>query len=166
MGEEIITNHGPLLKMYYSYGDGQKQAGDDEHVHGDLSKVKTGQWGAFGKYDFISEGDSPSYLHLIDVGLGNIQHPEYGGWGGRLKQSIENPNRWEDGKEVADGAFDSARHHHGLRFTLKLLGLPDAGNEVIDHDLGFHLNGPRAGFDKGFQLFLRLDGVEQRVALY
>lgn len=102
MGEEIINNHGPLLKMYYSYGDGQKQAGDDEHIHGDLSKVKTGQWGAFGKYDFISEGDSPSYLHLIDVGLGNIQHPEYGGWGGRLKQSVENPNRWEDGKEVAD----------------------------------------------------------------
>ncbi len=102
MGEEIINNHGPLLKMYYSYGDGQKQAGDDEHVHGDLSKVKAGQWGAFGKYDFISEGDSPAYLHLIDVGLGNLQHPEYGGWGGRLKQSKDNPNRWEDGKEVAD----------------------------------------------------------------
>jgi hypothetical protein len=102
MGDEIINNHGPLLKMYYSYGDGQKQAGDDEHIHGDLSKVKTGQWGAFGKYDFISEGDSPSYLHLIDVGLGNIQHPEYGGWGGRLQQTVQNPNRWEDGKEVAD----------------------------------------------------------------
>lgn len=102
MGDEIINNHGPLLKMYYSYGDGQKQVGDDEHIHGDLGKVKTGQWGAFGKYDFISEGDSPAYFHLIDVGLGNLQHPEYGGWGGRLKQSAENPNRWEDGKEVAD----------------------------------------------------------------
>lgn len=102
MGDEIINNHGPLTKMYYSYGDGQKQEGDDEHIHGDLSKVKTGQWGAFGKYDFISEGDSPSYLHLINVGLGNIQNPAYGGWGGRLKQSAENPNRWEDGKEVAD----------------------------------------------------------------
>lgn len=102
MGDQIINHHGPLLKMYFSYGDGQKQAGDDEHTHGDLSKVKTGQWGAFGQYDFISEGDSPSYLHLIDVGLGNIQHPEYGGWGGRLKQSVDNPNRWEDGKEVAD----------------------------------------------------------------
>lgn len=102
MGDEIINNHGPLLKMYYSYGDGQKQAGDDDHIHGDLSNVKTGQWGAFGKYDFISEGDSPAYFHLIDVGLGNLQHPEYGGWGGRLKQSKDNPNRWEDGKEVAD----------------------------------------------------------------
>ncbi len=102
MGEEIINNHGPLLKMYYSYGDGQKQVGDDEHIHGDLNKMKTGQWGAFGKYDFISEGDSPAYLHLVDVGLDNLNNPHWGGWGGRLVQSKTDPSRWEDGKEVLD----------------------------------------------------------------
>jgi hypothetical protein len=102
MGENIINNHGPLLKMYYSYGDGQKQEGDEEHIHGDLSKIANGQWGGFGKYDFISEGDSPAYFHLIDVGLDNLNHPEYGGWGGRLVQSKENPNRWEDGENTAD----------------------------------------------------------------
>ncbi|MCB0649599.1 MAG: DUF1593 domain-containing protein, partial [Saprospiraceae bacterium] len=32
MGDEIIRNHGPLLSQYYSYGDGQKQEGDDEHT--------------------------------------------------------------------------------------------------------------------------------------
>ena len=102
MGEKIINNHGPLTKMYYSYGDGQKQAGDDEHIHGDLSKIKTGQWGSFEQYDFLSEGDSPAFLHLINVGLDNLANPQYGGWGGRLKQSKTNPNRWEDGEEVAD----------------------------------------------------------------
>ncbi|MCK5443260.1 MAG: DUF1593 domain-containing protein [Maribacter sp.] len=102
MGKEIINDHGPLLNNYYSYGDGQKQEGDDEHIHGDLSKVKEGQWGNFGQYDFISEGDSPAYLHLIDVGLDNIEHPEWGGWGGRLVQSKEQPNRWEDGEAAAD----------------------------------------------------------------
>jgi hypothetical protein len=102
MGKNIINNHGPLTKMYYSYGDGQKQAGDDEHIHGDLSKIKTGQWGSFNQYDFISEGDSPSFLHLINVGLDNLANPSYGGWGGRLKQSKTNPNRWEDGDDVAD----------------------------------------------------------------
>jgi hypothetical protein len=102
MGENIINNHGPLCKMYYSYGDGQKQAGDDEHIHGDLSKIKTGQWGSFEKYDFLSEGDSPAFLHLINVGLDNLANPQYGGWGGRLKQSKTNPTRWEDGEEVAD----------------------------------------------------------------
>ena len=102
MGNEIINNHGPLLKQYYSYGDGQKQAGDDEHIHGDITKIKEGQWGGFGKYDFISEGDSPAYLHLINVGLDNLDHPEWGGWGGRLMQSKEQPNRWEDGEDVKD----------------------------------------------------------------
>jgi hypothetical protein len=102
MGDNIINNHGPLTKMYYSYGDGQKQAGDDEHIHGDLSKIKTGQWGSFEKYDFISEGDSPAFLHLINVGLDNLANPHYGGWGGRLKQSKTNPARWEDGEDMAD----------------------------------------------------------------
>lgn len=102
MGDNIINDHGPLMKMYYSYGDGQKQEGDDEHIHGDLSKLKETQWGSFKKYDFISEGDSPAFLHLIDVGLNNLENPHFGGWGGRLQQSKTNPNRWEDGEEVAD----------------------------------------------------------------
>tara|TARA_R110002167_G_scaffold65757_15_gene186046 strand:- start:461 stop:1972 length:1512 start_codon:yes stop_codon:yes gene_type:complete len=102
MGGKIINGHGPLTKMYYSYGDGQKQDGDDEHIHGDLSKIKNGQWGTFHKYDFISEGDSPAFLHLIDVGLDNLDHPDFGGWGGRLQQSETSPNRWEDGEDVAD----------------------------------------------------------------
>ena len=29
------------------------------------------------------EGDSPSFLGLIDNGLDDPEHPEYGGWGGR-----------------------------------------------------------------------------------
>lgn len=102
MGEEIINNHGPLLKQYYSYGDGQKQEGDDEHIHGDPTKLENAQWGTFDIYDFISEGDSPAFLHLINVGLDNLDHPEWGGWGGRLVQSAEQPNRWEDGQEVLD----------------------------------------------------------------
>jgi hypothetical protein len=102
MSGNIIHNHGPLTKMYYSYGDGKKQAGDSEHIHGDIARIKNGQWGSFGQYDFISEGDSPAFLHLINVGLDNIRHPEYGGWGGRLKQSKTNLCRWEDGEETAD----------------------------------------------------------------
>ena len=102
MGEHIINGHGPLTKMYYSYGDGQKQEGDDEHVHGGPTKLENAQWGSFEKYDFISEGDSPAFLHLIDVGLDNLEHPDYGGWGGRYKQSQTSPSRWEDGDEVGE----------------------------------------------------------------
>lgn len=102
MGNEIINNHGPLLKQYYSYGDGQKQEGDDEHIHGDPTQLADAQWGTFGIYDFISEGDSPAFFHLIDVGLNNLENPQWGGWGGRLVQSEERPNRWEDGENVRD----------------------------------------------------------------
>lgn len=107
MQEHILDSHGPLLKKYYAYGDGQKQAGDPEHIHGialdSFNQSRMGKaWGPFEPYDFISEGDSPAYLHLVGVGLGNLEHPEYGGWGGRLIRSDSLPNRWEDGPGVRD----------------------------------------------------------------
>lgn len=98
MGNHIINGHGPLTKRYYSYGDGQKLTNDPEHVHGDLTKVDS----TYGQYDFISEGDSPAFLHLVDVGLDNLENPHFGGWGGRLIQSEEQPNRWEDGNHATD----------------------------------------------------------------
>lgn len=99
MGKHIIHNHGPLLAKYYSWGDGQKIAGDAEHTQGtkeDMVKNKMTQ------YDFISEGDSPAYFQLLDVGLMNRNNPEYGGWGGRMVQSKENRNRWEDARTLTD----------------------------------------------------------------
>jgi len=36
------------------------------------------------KYDFISEGDSPSFLYLLDTGLRSLEDPTYGGWGSRF----------------------------------------------------------------------------------
>jgi hypothetical protein len=102
MSSKILLNHGALLDMYYSYGDGKKQAGDPEHIHGDITKIKNAQWGNFSQYDFISEGDSPAFLQLVDIGLDNLDHPNYGGWGGRFVQSAENPFRYEDGPRSAD----------------------------------------------------------------
>lgn len=37
------------------------------------------------KVEIIMEGDSPSFLGLINNGLGWEQSPEFGGWGGRYK---------------------------------------------------------------------------------
>lgn len=102
MGANIINNHGPLFEKYYSYGDGQKQAGDPNHFEGDISKIINTGRGDFSKYDFISEGDSPAFLHLVDVGLDNYQDPSRGGWSGRFVQSPENPYRYEDGEAAAD----------------------------------------------------------------
>lgn len=102
MGPNIINNHGPLLSMYYSYGDGHPPAGELEDIYSDPGKIKKNMWGSFEQYDFISEGDSPAFFHLMDVGLDNLSNPHYGGWGGRLVQSKTSPNRWEDGDHVTD----------------------------------------------------------------
>ncbi|GLU45262.1 DUF1593 domain-containing protein [Allomuricauda sp. NBRC 101325] len=102
MGANIINNHGPLFEKYYSYGDGQKQDGDPNHFEGDISKIVNTERGSFSKYDFISEGDSPAFLHLVDVGLANYEDPSRGGWSGRFEQSKENPFRFEDGELAAD----------------------------------------------------------------
>jgi hypothetical protein len=34
---------------------------------------------------YIMEGDTPSFLYLIDNGLGSSEHPYYGSWGGRYE---------------------------------------------------------------------------------
>lgn len=96
----LINDHGPLLKKYYSYGDGQHQDGDDENTHGNLSIHKP--LGVFKQFDFISEGDSPAFLNLMDTGLNNYKNPSFGGWGGRFVKSKDNPFRYEDGDSAAD----------------------------------------------------------------
>ncbi len=97
--ENILFNHGPLMESYYTWGDGKKLPGDPEHTHGDLKEAEKYK---LTQYDFISEGDSPAYFFLLDVGLRSMEDPAYGGWGGRMVKSRDNPNRWEDGKEVTD----------------------------------------------------------------
>ncbi|KAL2851028.1 hypothetical protein BJY01DRAFT_245237 [Aspergillus pseudoustus] len=46
--------------------------------------VQIGPFGAvYPDYTFTVEGDTPSFLHLVQNGLGLPEHPEWGGWGGR-----------------------------------------------------------------------------------
>ena len=97
--EHIKFGHGPLLASYYLWGDGQQLPGDPEHTHGDRAEARKYDRS---QYDFISEGDSPAYFYLMDVGLRSLEDISYGGWGGRMVQSATNPHRWEDGKQVTD----------------------------------------------------------------
>ncbi|KAI1839368.1 hypothetical protein JX266_014421, partial [Neoarthrinium moseri] len=39
--------------------------------------------GVYPDYSFIMEGDTPTFLHLIQNGLGDPENPQWGGWGGR-----------------------------------------------------------------------------------
>ena len=53
--------------------------------------ITTGRGALAGSYEgekggFRSEGDTPSFLHEVDVGLRSLENPNYGGWGGRFTQ--------------------------------------------------------------------------------
>jgi len=97
MKENILK--GPLTSNYMTYGDGHKLAGDPEDKFGSMAEAaKNG----YTKYDLISEGDSPSFLYLINNGLRSTESPTYGGWSGRLSPSASTNNLWEDN----EGSFD------------------------------------------------------------
>jgi hypothetical protein len=97
MAENIKFNHGPLLAGYFLWGDGQKLQADPDHTQGDTAQARKN---GFGQYDFLSEGDSPSYLYLINTGLRSLENPTYGGWGGRFEKDSINPKLWVDMKNI------------------------------------------------------------------
>lgn len=81
--ENIIENHGPVCALYH-----------------------TG-WGG----GFLSEGDTPSYLHMMNVGLRNADHPDWGGWSGRYV--FIRDNTWMDPtpSSVTDYQYPEGRYY-------------------------------------------------------
>ncbi len=43
---------------------------------------------------FLMEGDTPTFLHLIDTGLGNPERPDWGSWGGRYELYTPRTRKW------------------------------------------------------------------------
>lgn len=56
---------------------------------------KKGPLGAeYPLWEYLMEGDTPSFLPLINNGLNNPEHPEYGGWGGRYELYTPRMQKW------------------------------------------------------------------------
>ncbi|KEF59180.1 uncharacterized protein A1O9_04024 [Exophiala aquamarina CBS 119918] len=53
---------------------------------------------AYPDYLFIPEGDTPTFLYLVQNGLGSPEHPEWGSWGGRYLRT----DLGEAGKHYTD----------------------------------------------------------------
>jgi hypothetical protein len=68
--------------------------------------ISKGPLGAFyPRLSFIMEGDTPSFLGLINNGLGWSESPAYGGWGGRyvLYKDLGEPRAiWTDNRQSRD----------------------------------------------------------------
>lgn len=43
---------------------------------------------------FLMEGDTPSFLNLINNGLSDPEHPDWGGWGGRYELYTPRTQKW------------------------------------------------------------------------
>jgi hypothetical protein len=69
--------------LYYRNGEGADfQSVTNEWLEANIrSKGPLGK--VYPKFMFIMEGDTPSFLGLIDNGLNAYQRPDWGGWGGR-----------------------------------------------------------------------------------
>lgn len=64
--------------------------------------IQVGPYGktAYPDYQFIMEGDTPTFLYLIQNGLGFPENPDYGSWGGRYQKvnpsTVLNFNHYSD----------------------------------------------------------------------
>jgi sialidase-1 len=63
----------------------------DAHVrenHGPLGALyPTRTWTAPNPHGTLKEGDTPSWFFFLPNGLGDAEHPEWGGWGGRFEKA-------------------------------------------------------------------------------
>ena len=46
------------------------------------------------EWKYAMEGDSPSFLYLVDNGLGSPEHPDWGSWGGRYELYTPRTRKW------------------------------------------------------------------------
>jgi len=116
-----IVNPSPPNSVNYYLATWTGISGDIYYRNGDGAdtSVVTNEWldrnirskGSLGKlyprFMFIMEGDTPSYLGLIDNGLNAYRRPDWGGWGGRyvyLQPYGESHPIWsQGGDEFARG---------------------------------------------------------------
>lgn len=46
------------------------------------------------RWEYLMEGDSPSFMFLINNGLNNPEHPDWGSWGGRYELYTPRMQKW------------------------------------------------------------------------
>ncbi|MCA9215267.1 MAG: DUF1593 domain-containing protein [Planctomycetales bacterium] len=87
-----------------------------DYFHGRFSgadfSLVTNEWldknirqkGPLGKeyphWEFLMEGDTPSFFNLINNGLSDPEHPDWGGWGGRYELYTPRKQKWHLQKET------------------------------------------------------------------
>ena len=130
MQKFILNGNGPLIDDYCTWADGKEYEGETiESQFGSNRNLLDDWWGAhYGlgnhvPYDFLSEGDSPTYLLLFPNGLRNLEHLEMGNIAGRYildetrhNSKGENLNYWT---AVNDNYVDKYGDAHNVESMWK-----------------------------------------------
>ncbi|MGV3588960.1 MAG: nucleoside hydrolase-like domain-containing protein [Adhaeribacter sp.] len=101
-----IERHHPKVKMVYNssfFGSWDYNSLPHtalfiaQHV-----KNNHGPLGALYPQLYVSEGDTPAFLYLVNNGLRNHENPVFGGWGGRFTKAPNLANVYVDAHEEGD----------------------------------------------------------------
>ncbi len=98
-GNYIERNHPQATILLSHYFSGTWDYGtmtNSDNFVAQYLRHKDNPLGFFYTQPFISEGDSPAFLHCIDNGLRATEHPTYGGWGGRFYRVAGFENVYRD----------------------------------------------------------------------
>ena len=104
-GNYIEKYHSKVTMLYCGSFAGTWNYNSQKNTYDFIAKnVKDnhGPLGALYPQDYISEGDSPSFLYCVVNGLRNHEDPTYGGWGGRFTKFEKLENVYTDAEDDGD----------------------------------------------------------------
>lgn len=119
--KENVSAQGPLGSLYRVWGDGKQMVEGDPFDHFGFSGLTGSELRRRGyvvwtpvqeKGSWISEGDTSTFINLLQNGLRSYEHPAWGGWGGRAEQSTDDPSEWEGRSAVDYNDFNGARQDY------------------------------------------------------
>ena len=144
--QENILSRGPLGALYRVWGDGKQMVKGDRTDYFGLSDYTTGQLKNMGymvwmppqkRGSFLGEGDTPTFLNLLDNGLRAYENSRWSGWGG-VSRSSKVPAIGLGGAQIIPANPDDAGIAIGLAAagstanqtsrTVAATAIPAAGN--------------------------------------
>ncbi|MEM8487122.1 MAG: nucleoside hydrolase-like domain-containing protein [Bacteroidota bacterium] len=141
-----VSSQGPMGARYRVWGDGVQMVKDDIFDYFGLDGYTDEELRAMGyivwmpvqeKGSWISEGDTPTFMNLINNGLRGYEDASYGGWGGRNSEDV-GPNG-SDQEYTRARFFGAAQHDFASRLKWSVTSVfEDANHEPVVNLTGPH----------------------------
>lgn len=120
MRREILGKKSALISGYCTWKDGKYYEGEPDNFQFGANPNIDKEWfgAAFGlpapeQYDFLSEGDSPTYFALLPWGMRTLENLTYGGFAGRYAKCTDQFNSKGEALNYWDVLKDSYADREG-----------------------------------------------------